>query len=744
MKRVLWLAFLLAFLFLALLLVILPAQAQTKQLIPVPRIQFLDTSGNPLANGHVHTYISLTTTNQATYTDSGGGTPNANPVLLDAGGFAGIWLTSDESYTIEVHNSSNVLQWSVDNVTTILTLTNTWATAQTFTGTITAGRINEIRYVDGTEYTTIQGALDGLPAGGGLVIVPPGTFTITSTITMPSNSTLMGTGAASIIKASASFGNNSLLENDTPNPATDGARNTNITVRNLKFDSSASNGDTSRPSMLFKAVVDLVIDGVWSADSVGDGILISASSTVTVKPLRNSIRNNTITNAGRNGIAVTEGERVIISDNQITGSALHGIDLEPNNASSVIREVTIEGNVINGSGSSSGNSGIAITGGGGTTEEVTANGNTIRSTAEGIVFSAVSGVSISTNVISSVSQNGIVNTTSNASTDVTISNNSITSPTLRGIQTGTNDLRISIIGNVIDTPGSTGITVGGDRCTIQGNTILSSTLQGILVSGGQSNSIVGNVIRSSTKSGIELILATTEPSFNTIVGNVSIDSSGDHGIEENSGASPVSNYIVGNILTGNSGGALLRQNGANSVYGPNIGDTAASFHPVAQARMNSLEGDLSNLPRWIFKQVDFGDMTAGATADTFTLWTLPANTMIHDVVGTVVTGWSGGSISAAVCSVGTNGGAANDLTLDDNFFAAATVYELHDATASGGKGALLFDSTDKFAPYMAVAAATIEIQCDLTGDNHVNATAGQARIYILVSQPLANTTTEAN
>jgi hypothetical protein len=158
----------------------------------------------------------------------------------------------------------------------------------------------------------------------------------------------------------------------------------------------------------------------------------------------------------------------------------------------------------------------------------------------------------------------------------------------------------------------------------------------------------------------------------------------------------------------------------------------------------SQEGGLSAVPRWIFKQVDFGDMTAGATADTFTLWTLPANTMIHDVVGTVVTGWSGGSISAAVASVGTSGGSANDLTLDDDFFAAATVYELHDATASGGKGTLLFDTTDKFAPTMFVAGGVVELQMDLTGDNHANATAGQARIYILVSQPLGNTTVEAN
>ncbi len=173
-------------------------------------------------------------------------------------------------------------------------------------------------------------------------------------------------------------------------------------------------------------------------------------------------------------------------------------------------------------------------------------------------------------------------------------------------------------------------------------------------------------------------------------------------------------------------------------------DLASIVLGRAAVPVNALEGAASNLPRWILKVVDFSDMVAAATADTFALWTLPANTMIHDVVGKVVTGWSGGSISAAVCSVGTNGGAANDLTLDDNFFAAATVYELHDATASGGKGTLLFDSTDKFAPYMFVAGGVVEIQCDLTGDNHANATAGQARIYILVSQPLANTATEAN
>ena len=166
---------------------------------------------------------------------------------------------------------------------------------------------------------------------------------------------------------------------------------------------------------------------------------------------------------------------------------------------------------------------------------------------------------------------------------------------------------------------------------------------------------------------------------------------------------------------------------------------------AGESLVSPLEGSISNTPRWIFKQVDHTDMTAAATADTFTLWTLPANTMIHDVVGTVVTAWEAAvGLSAAVCSVGTAAGSANDLTLDDDFFAVATVFELHDATASGGKGAKLFDSTDKFAPFMLVASGDIEIQCDLTGDDHADTNAGQARIYILVSQPLGNTATEAN
>ena len=84
-------------------------------LLPVPRMQFFDASGTPLAGGLVYTYNAGTSTPAPTYTDSTGTVLNANPVVLDAGGEAQIWL-ADQSYRIAVANSSNVQQWMTDNV----------------------------------------------------------------------------------------------------------------------------------------------------------------------------------------------------------------------------------------------------------------------------------------------------------------------------------------------------------------------------------------------------------------------------------------------------------------------------------------------------------------------------------------------------------------------------------------------------------------------------------------------------
>jgi hypothetical protein len=108
-----WLAFVLL---LGLLLYVAPASAQTTILLPPPRIQFLDNLGKPLAGGFVYTYLAGTSIQQATYTDSTGATLNPNPIVLDAGGFASIYLTNATSYRIVVQNLLGVQQYVADNV----------------------------------------------------------------------------------------------------------------------------------------------------------------------------------------------------------------------------------------------------------------------------------------------------------------------------------------------------------------------------------------------------------------------------------------------------------------------------------------------------------------------------------------------------------------------------------------------------------------------------------------------------
>jgi hypothetical protein len=89
--------------------------AQTYSLSPVPKMQFLDATGAPLAGGLVYTYTAGTTTNLVTYQDSLG-TPNTDPVVLDSGGYANIWLPVRTAYKFCVNDANNVQLYCVDNI----------------------------------------------------------------------------------------------------------------------------------------------------------------------------------------------------------------------------------------------------------------------------------------------------------------------------------------------------------------------------------------------------------------------------------------------------------------------------------------------------------------------------------------------------------------------------------------------------------------------------------------------------
>jgi hypothetical protein len=115
-------------------------------LMPVPKPQFFDNAGRPLAFGCVFAYANGTTTPLATYTDYTGNTQNSQPVDLTAGGFTangsnGIWLQAGLAYRLKVvaaggsHCATGATQYTIDGIgggTTTLTTNVTYSTTPVF------------------------------------------------------------------------------------------------------------------------------------------------------------------------------------------------------------------------------------------------------------------------------------------------------------------------------------------------------------------------------------------------------------------------------------------------------------------------------------------------------------------------------------------------------------------------------------------------------------------------------------
>lgn len=165
-------AYIIAILFLVLLF---PALGNAQALpAPVTCQQFFAANGTPLAGGFLYTFQSGTNVPQATYTDYTQSTPNANPIILNAGGFAtsstgscGVFLNPSLTYRFVLQNASSSQQWQVDgitasNINTLLSQPNTWTALQTFSGgiststltlqTVVTSQVDNEYYIDGTVY----------------------------------------------------------------------------------------------------------------------------------------------------------------------------------------------------------------------------------------------------------------------------------------------------------------------------------------------------------------------------------------------------------------------------------------------------------------------------------------------------------------------------------------------------------------------------------------------------------------
>ena len=82
--------------------------------------QFFTNTGAVLTGGKIYTYAAGTTTPAVTYTNSGGGTPQPNPIVLDAAGRVSgsgeIWLADGIQYKFVLKDSNDVLIATYDNI----------------------------------------------------------------------------------------------------------------------------------------------------------------------------------------------------------------------------------------------------------------------------------------------------------------------------------------------------------------------------------------------------------------------------------------------------------------------------------------------------------------------------------------------------------------------------------------------------------------------------------------------------
>lgn len=189
--------------------------------------QFFDDNGVPLAGGKIYTYAAGTTTPQTTYTSRDASTPNTNPIILDAAGRtpSQIWATEGLLYKYVVQTANDVLVRSWDNiggsvVSSDLTqnLANTTnnslgdaligfkqSNSSGFLPGAVARTVNtklqEIVSVrdfgaigDGITDDTaaIQAAINAATSADTKVLVPPGTYLLTDTLTV--NTTLVFDG----------------------------------------------------------------------------------------------------------------------------------------------------------------------------------------------------------------------------------------------------------------------------------------------------------------------------------------------------------------------------------------------------------------------------------------------------------------------------------------------------------------------------------------------------------------------
>lgn len=82
----------------------------------LPRWQFRDATGAPMAGAKLYTFETGTTTPKPTFSDAGLTVANANPIIANADGYFGDVFLEAGGYRFQLTTSADVQVWQADNI----------------------------------------------------------------------------------------------------------------------------------------------------------------------------------------------------------------------------------------------------------------------------------------------------------------------------------------------------------------------------------------------------------------------------------------------------------------------------------------------------------------------------------------------------------------------------------------------------------------------------------------------------
>lgn len=238
------------------------------------------------------------------------------------------------------------------------------------------------------KFSSIQAALDDLPDSGGVVFVPPGTYTITSTIEMKSGQALTGSRSSSIITTKTedidlihcyniggshlpgvSISNLYLLGMDRGTGSAIKVKESHNSVfenlwitktyYGIYFVAEREAGDNTDNNLIANnSIVDTISHGIYfnpesasrSEDNIIQGNLFAytGGEAIRISPgKRNTIIGNTIEDAGKNGILLRGGHKNTVVGNTVNECKKHGIYVKNEDHSIVSNNISYGNDVHN-------------------------------------------------------------------------------------------------------------------------------------------------------------------------------------------------------------------------------------------------------------------------------------------------------------------------------------------------------------------------------------------------------------